>query len=83
MNITLYETVDRQRLNQVLECTNLPFDGNKTSEWKVSFITKLQNYAKKKLKNGKIEITYKQPNKWGRFIAVMDFKVLKKMFENI
>jgi len=78
MNITLYEKVNRERLNEVLECTNLPFNGDEKSEYKISFITKLKNYSKKKLKNGKIEITYKQPNKWGRFYSGNGFQGFKK-----
>ena len=61
-----------------MNCTNLPFDGNKTSEWKVSFITKLKNYSEKKLKNGKIEINYKQPNKWGRCYSNNGYQGFKR-----
>lgn len=78
MNITLFEKIDRQRLNEVLECNNLPFDGSEKTEWKIAFITKLQNYANKKLKNGKIEIIYKQPNKWGRYYSNNGYQGFKR-----
>jgi len=78
MDITLFEKVDRNRLNEVLECGNLPFDGDETSEWKIAFITKLQNYSKKKLKNGKIPIKYNQPNKWGRYYSNNGYQSFKR-----
>ena len=77
MNITLYEKVDKQRLIDVIECENLPFDGIESEEWKTSMKTQLRNYLKK-LKDGKVEIEYKQKFKWGRFYSKMGFQGFKR-----
>ena len=78
MNITLYEKIDRVRVLEVLECDNIPFEETDTQEWKSTMMTKLKNYAKKKLKNGKVEIEYKQKNKWGRYYSSNGYQGFKR-----
>jgi hypothetical protein len=67
MEITHYEKVNRQKLNEVLECDDISFEEGDDLRWKTKFLKELKMYAKKReFKNG-IQVTYKQANKYGRF----------------
>ena len=69
--IELYELVNRQRLLEVLNCSNLPVkDGdNEGSESnKETLLTSLNRYSKLPYKKDKgFKIVYKQKNRFGRY----------------
>ena len=46
-DITLYEKVNKQKLKEVLECDNIPFEKSDNKEWKDSFLKTLYFYNKK------------------------------------
>ena len=79
MDITLYEKYNADRLRQVLECGNLPFDSADDNEWREKFKQSLKKYSKlKHNKNGKVEMKYKQNNKYGRFMACNGYQGFKR-----
>ena len=78
MNISLYEYYNPERLLKVLKCGNLPFDGTETKEWKDNLKKQMIKMSRLKKKNGKVEITYKQPNKHGRFFSNTGYQSLKR-----
>ena len=67
MDITLFEKINKEKLKEVIECNNIPFEKNDDEMWKKAFITALKFYDKKKVTKNGIEIKYKQVNKYGRF----------------
>ena len=69
-NITLYEKIDRQRLQQVLECDNIPFENDDDPEWKDIFLKQLKIYSTKREKKDKgIPINYDRSNQYGRYTS--------------
>src|SRR5690242_16923116 len=68
MSITLYERVDVEKLMEVLNCDNIPFNAlTDESEWFEKMKKQLIFYSQQKRTNNGIKITYKQKNKYGRF----------------
>ena len=41
MNINLYEKYDIQRLNEVINCSNFPWDGTEDQSWKENMIKQI------------------------------------------
>lgn len=78
MDITLYEKVNREKLSQVLNCINYPFDTYDKENKKNIQLKQLINYSKKKLKDGKVAINYTQKNKYGRFYTSYGLQTFKK-----
>lgn len=67
MTITLYEQVDIDRLNEVLNCDNIPFDERTDEqEWFDKIPKILLRYSKKKRTDRGIKTIYEQINKQGR-----------------
>ena len=62
-DITLYEKVNKQKLKEVLECDNIPFEKSDNKEWKDSFLKTLYFYNKKRYTSKGIETKYLQSNK--------------------
>lgn len=69
MNITLYEKIDRIKLNEVLNCDNIPFDEEDEPGWKEKFKTSLNYYSKKQQFKEGIKVIYEQKNKYGRLYS--------------
>src|SRR5690349_18887639 len=68
MSITLYERVDIEKLMEVLNCDNIPFNPlTDESEWFEQMKKQLIRYSQQKRTNNGIKVTYKQKNKHGRF----------------
>ena len=67
MDITLFERINIEKLKQVIECNNIPFERGDDEMWKKAFLTALRFYSKKKVTKNGLEIKYKQTNKYGRF----------------
>jgi hypothetical protein len=67
MDITLYEKIDKTKLEQVLMCDNIPFENSDDENWKDNFKKILTLYSKKRYTKQGIEIKYKQINKYGRY----------------
>jgi hypothetical protein len=68
MSITLYEHVNMERLNQVLNCDNIPFDPlTDETEWFEKMKKSLLFYSHRKRTNKGIKITYNQKHKHGRY----------------
>ena len=67
MTITLYEELDIERLNQVLNCDNIPFDETSDEiDWFNRIPKVLLMYSKMKRTSRGVKITYDQINKHGR-----------------
>ena len=64
--ITLYEKVNIEKLNQVLLCGNIP---STDPEWFKVFQKQLLYYSRMKYTKNGFKITYKQTNGYGRFTA--------------
>jgi len=69
MDIILYEKINRDKLREVLECNNIPFEDGDEEEWKQIQETKLKNYVKKKFSDKGIFTKYKQVAKYGRYYS--------------
>jgi len=78
MNISLYEYYEQERLLKVINCGNLPFDGTETKEWKDNLKKQMIKMYRLKKKNGKVEIIYKQPNKYGRYFSNTGYQSCKR-----
>ena len=67
--ITLYEQININKLNEVLQCDNLPFEEGDDEIWIEKFKAQLVKYAGlPTTKKGK-KIVFKQVNNYGRFYA--------------
>jgi hypothetical protein len=75
MDITLYEKVNKQKLNEVLVCDNIPGDN---IEWKQKLKTLLTILNKKKLNKQGIEVKYKQKYKYGRYNTNCGLQLIQK-----
>lgn len=78
MDITLYEKINKDKLKQVLECSNIPFDKTDDESWKKAFITSLVFYNKKKVTKNGLEIKYKQVHKYGRYYTKCGLQTFQK-----
>lgn len=67
MTIALYEKVNRVKLNQVLECDNIPFKAESKQVWIDGFLKGLSKYKNKKYDKKGIKTIYEQKNNYGRF----------------
>lgn len=65
--LTLYEKYNRNKLKQVLECDNIPINGDDV--WKENLLKILKKYYKKPYDsiNHSVKCCYTQFNKYGRF----------------
>lgn len=70
MDISLFEYYDKNKLQEVLNCDNIPYGEHDDPFWKEKFKKSIIQYSKKKFNKVRgIEIKYTQPNKYGRYIA--------------
>jgi len=71
-SISLYEKINYHKLEQVLDCSNIPFnEGEDDIEWFNIFKKSLIKYKNlKEYKNKGKLVIYKQKNSYGRFMAV-------------
>ncbi len=78
-DISLFEFINKEKLQEVIECGNLPFGDKDEPIWKEQFQKQLKFYDKKKFKKDKgIEIKYSQPNKFGRYISKCGLQMFQK-----
>lgn len=79
MDITLFENYDKEALQRVLQCNNIPYGENDEPEWKEQFKKSLKNFSKKRYNKLRgVEIKYTQPNKYGRYIAKNSLQIFQK-----
>lgn len=78
MDITLFEKVNKAKLKEVLQCSNIPFEKSDKKEWKDSFLKTLSYYDKKKYTEKGIETKYLQSNKYGRFNTKYGLQTFQK-----
>ena len=71
-SISLYEKINYHKLEQVLDCSNIPFnEGEDDIEWFNVFKKSLIKYKNlKEYKNKGKLVIYKQKNNYGRFMAM-------------
>lgn len=71
-SISLYEKINYHKLEQVLDCSNIPFNqGEDDIEWFNVFKKSLIKYKNlKEYKNKGKLVIYKQKNNYGRFMAM-------------
>ena len=68
MNIILEEQVNKERLEKVLKCGNIPFRRSDDPKWRDDFLILLKKYNKK-IRNNIVKVEYVQKNKFGRYMA--------------
>ena len=79
MNITLYEKVNKDKLRQVQECNNIPFEKGDDPMWIEQIKKGLNTYSKKGDNKGKgIKTDYEQSNKYGRFNTKFGLQTLQR-----
>ena len=78
MDITLYEEINDTRMEEVIACSNIPFDECDDEQWKEKFKKQLKIYRKKKRTSRGYEIRYIQPNKYGRFCTKIGLQIFQK-----
>ena len=64
--IVLYETINPEKLKNIIKCINIPFETTDDLEWFNKFKKQLKFYIKKE-KFGKVKVEYEQKNKYGRY----------------
>ena len=78
MDITLFERINRTKLNQVLECDNIPFQLRFDSTMKNTLYKTLNMYKKKINKNDLIPTKYTQNHKYGRYNTSYGLQTFQK-----
>jgi hypothetical protein len=63
--ISLYEKYNREKLKQVIQCDNIPVNGDE--KWKENLVKILKKYYKKPYENNYVKCEYTQFKKYGRF----------------
>lgn len=69
MDITLYEEVNIEKLEEVIECNNILLKEDDDLEWFNTFKKNLKKYKNKKKNHKGYEVKYTQKNKFGRYIS--------------
>ena len=49
MDITLFEKINKEKLKEVIECNNIPFEKNDDEMWKKAFITAFKKWNRNKI----------------------------------
>jgi energy-coupling factor transporter ATP-binding protein EcfA2 len=65
MDITLYEEVNIDRLREVINCNNIPFEENDDRIWMERVPLRLKQYLRKKFTTNGVQIKYTQSKKIG------------------
>jgi energy-coupling factor transporter ATP-binding protein EcfA2 len=69
LNFTLFEKVNKEKLIEVLECNNIPFEESDDREWKSKFKEMLFKYTKLKETEKGIPVEYYQKYNYGRMYS--------------
>jgi P4 family phage/plasmid primase-like protien len=69
MDITLNEEVNLEKLQEVIDCNNLPMNSDDDLDWFNTFKKNLRKYKNRKKNEKGFEVKYTQTNKFGRYIS--------------
>jgi hypothetical protein len=76
--ITLYEKINKKKMEEVLKCNNILFEKIDDETWKEQFLTTLKRYYTKKPKKNGIEIRYEQSCNYGRYYTKYGLQTFQK-----